>query len=608
VTKNATFAIGYFLGANKEKRLVLASLCIVIISIFYLFVVGSALHAKIYLLLNRVTYDTVFVNHIINTNIDIFILLSATIAWLYLSIKVRYLKIAIIVFSVFLMSAVINFQTVAVIGSILTLPFIICLMVLNRIMNHRIVNYDLHLSLYYLTILIIVLASCGIISLFLFVMTGIPQASIEKYPYDIYQELPSILTPIIMILLVFCLPLRAILRQIIDRLSLNKNDIMLTISKEKISTKQTTIYLLLCILLGFAVALIPHLVTINPNSQQVGADSLHYAQWLNLMKNQTDNPVLSLDKITPKDRPLTILILFLITESTKADPFQVVEYSPVILAPLLIIVTFFLTREITSNDQMSILASFLSAISFQTLIGLYSGFYANWLALILGYGSFVFLIKCLKSPSKFKILAFAGLINGMLFAHVYTWTVLISIAFAFVMVLHILNYFPRKHVLLLYLILSSSVLVDIIKSSLTSSSTGLETDISISYSHGFGISQFRDRLNTLAETVQTYYGGIYANIVILGLGVYWLVRCESRELASIFIFIFLSSALVPLFIGDWVLQSRVLYDIPFQIPAAISLYNIKKKNRQIVSISLLLVASYLSLHVLCNLRYVLPPE
>ena len=43
-------------------------------------------------------------------------------------------------------------------------------------------------------------------------------------------------------------------------------------------------------------------------------------------------------------------------------------------------------------------------------------------------------------------------------------------------------------------------------------------------------SQFTDRLRTLAETVQTYYGGGYANIAILGLVMYWLIRSQPREL------------------------------------------------------------------------------
>ena len=181
---------------------------------------------------------------------------------------------------------------------------------------------------------------------------------------------------------------------------------------------------------------------------------------------------------------------------------------------------------------------------------------------------------------------------------------MISVAFVFLLILLFLNYYPRKHILLLCLVLTSSIAVDVVKSSWTGS-TGLEADVSLGR-QGLGITQFSERLGTLAETVQTYYGGVYANIVILSLGLYWLIRCQPREMVNIFVMIFLSTALIPLFIGDWVLQSRVLYEIPFQIPAAISLYYIGRKNGKMICIALLLISGYLSFHVLANLGYVPP--
>ena len=99
-----------------------------------------------------------------------------------------------------------------------------------------------------------------------------------------------------------------------------------------------------------------------------------------------------------------MILLYSMVHLTGQDPFFIVEYSPLVLTPLLILVTFFLAREITSNDRISIISCFLTAISFQTLIGIYSGFYANWIALILGYFGFILLIRCLRSPTKFELI------------------------------------------------------------------------------------------------------------------------------------------------------------------------------------------------------------
>jgi hypothetical protein len=593
-------------GAGREKGLILSSSLLVLLSFFYFFVAGSSLHAIIYTFLYRVTYEESFVTHVISLNTDAFILLSATLAWFYVSIKTGYMKYAILIlFSVFLVSFILNMTTIALAGAVLTLPVVSCLIMLDRFRNKRILAHDPRLSIDYMTIVAIGLVCLGIVNLVVFVSTGITTVTVDKYPYAVYQQLLSILTPIVMAALVFCIPLKILLKHIISRMKISDDALVIFNFKVKLSTKRIAFYLSLCIVLAITVTLLPHLHIINPNNERLGVDTPRYVTWLMLMKNQSANPIDFALK-TSADRPLTTILLFLLAEVTNADPFQVIEYSPTLFAPLLALVTFFLARELTGNDKISIVASLLSAISFQTLIGIYSGFYANWLALILGYLAFGFLIRCLKRPSKIGLVVLWLLMIGLLFAHTYTWTVMIAVAFVFVFVLHALNYYPRKHLLLLYIVLSSSIAVDVLKSSWTGSTTGLEADVSIGFGHGRGISQFHDRLVTLAETVQTYYGGAYANIAILGLVLYWLVRSNLRELANIFIMIFLSTALIPLFIGDYILQSRVLYDIPFHIPAAVSLYYIGRKNGKMISIALLLITGYLSLHVLANLGYVPP--
>jgi len=60
-------------------------------------------------------------------------------------------------------------------------------------------------------------------------------------------------------------------------------------------------------------------------------------------------------------------------------------------------------------------------------------------------------------------------------------------------------------------------------------------------------------------------------MLVLLLCVYWLVRSNFNSTRDIFIGIFFSIALFPLLFGNDIIQSRVLYNIPFQIPAAIGL-------------------------------------
>ena len=61
-------------------------------------------------------------------------------------------------------------------------------------------------------------------------------------------------------------------------------------------------------------------------------------------------------------------------------------------------------------------------------------------------------------------------------------------------------------------------------------------------------------------------GGVFSSFIILGLGLFWILKSNVREPTSAFLMIFLSAGLVPMFFGSWTIQARVFYDVPFEIP------------------------------------------
>jgi hypothetical protein len=103
-------------------------------------------------------------------------------------------------------------------------------------------------------------------------------------------------------------------------------------------------------------------------------------------------------------------------------------------------------------------------------------------------------------------------------------------------------------------------------------------------------------------------GGVFSNFIILTLGLFWVLKSNMREPHTIFLMIFLSAGLVPLFFGVWTIQSRVFYDMPFEIPAAIALYYISSRSGSIlvtlaactwvVAVSLFTVMNYYLIPVL----------
>jgi hypothetical protein len=151
------------------------------------------------------------------------------------------------------------------------------------------------------------------------------------------------------------------------------------------------------------------------------------------------------------------------------------------------------------------------------------------------------------------------------------------------MVLLKLNCYCRRKVILLSLVVISSIIIDVVRMEMTGSSGGIERDMQVAGA-GLGFTQFAVRWTTLIHTVQVSFGAAFSNFIILGLCLYWVVRSKSYHLSDIFIMIFFSIGIIPLFFGSSLVQSRVLYDIPFQVPGAFGLARIssQKVNGKII--------------------------
>jgi hypothetical protein len=257
------------------------------------------------------------------------------------------------------------------------------------------------------------------------------------------------------------------------------------------------------------------------------------------------------------------------------------------------LVFYFLTRELTSNDATSLFASFLTAVSFHTVVGVYAGFYANWLALIFGYLSFVFIFRFLKRAKKLDLILYFFVTILMLFSHTYTWTIFSVVTGIFLLTMLCFNYFHRRTIVLLLIALSCSLIVDVARIAITGSIGGIEHDLVIARNQHFGLGQLPVRWNNLIDTTEIYYSAGFSNIIILILGLYWLFRSKMADPFNIFLIIFLSIGIFPLFLGNWEVQSRVFYNIPFQIPAAIALAYIHKGTKGtliLISICVWLIA------------------
>ena len=594
--------IAKVLGQGNTPALIISSAALVLTLFFYIYTFSSYFHVEVSPLENRVTYHESFAVYLINKYFDHIIIASGLVLWLALSVIGRAKIFASTIYGAITIVAVsAKIGPLLDIVALASIPIVLSLLIYNRF-NAKKILHTSSLPLTYLSIIGTVLGFVGIIlsSAPLFSITE-KSVTIHNYANEIFLLLANV-SPILVLFLVIGSPFKLFVKKFPTLQNKNLDEPI----NNTIRSTTKILCLLFIMLLSVAIALIPHLGTINPNNQQVGSDSADYIIWMKeLTKSNNIQDLVHLAFVRPdmSDRPISLLFLYSIVKIVPADISYTVDHLPIILGPCLVLAVFFLTRELTSNDATSLLSSFLTAVSFHTLIGIYSGIYANWIALIIGYLSLVFLIRFLKAPNKLNLTVFSVLLMLLMFTHVYTWTILALFAGIFLLVMYKLNSYHKKSIIILLIVVLSSVAIDVARSTLTGASGGIEGNIGLARVAGTG--QLISLWGNLTDTAQNYAGGIFGNVIIFALTVYWLFRSNSIKLSSIFILIFFTLAILPLLAGDGVIQTRILYDIPFQIPAAIGLTYLKRHTNGILMIlSICLWLAAMSIRTVSNFYFI----
>jgi hypothetical protein len=563
----------------------------------------------------RHTYEELFNSYVVSKYVDNIIILSGVSIWLVLSIEGRARFIISTAYYGLTIVAILTRLDIMLDSLTLTsIPFLVLLLTYKKFFPTTKVlskNVRVDLSINFLVIIGLIISILGIIVSSIPLIFTIPSnpVPIRNYAYEIFVLLSS-LSPILMTLLILCFPIKLLLNGLItvikskikDNRKNNSQHVTKDNNSKQIITMRSSskiIYLVLFMLLSIVIALIPHQQLVNIYDRPIGADTAHYARLIRDISVQSNGNVQEFIRQIfvvqdAGDRPLSLLFLFAVTKMVPGDFLHTVDYLPVALGPALVLAVYFLTRVmISNNDYISILASFLTAVSFHSLIGIYGGLYANWFALIIGYLAIAYLFKFLKAPSRLNFIAYCVLFVLLLFSHVYTWSILAVVMLTFLIVMLKMNHYGRRYLILLLLVVLSTVAIDIIRVNLTGSIGAIKGDIQVYNYYEVGLKQFFMLWNNIVDTTEHFFGGLFANSIILGLGLYWLFRANYVEPYNIFIIIFLSVGIMPLFFGEWTVQSRVFYNISFQIPAAIGLNYLRQQTRGIMmplSICILLIA------------------
>ena len=589
------------LGKGHANRNTISSIALTLMILFYPLSVSSYFHPDVYRFIDRTTYHELFeYKYIFSKFVDNLVVTLNLLIWAFFSWKFNNRWIIFLpLLTLFVGGLLFLSSPLLQILATISLPSVFSLYILNWKIHDKLLYDDSSVvSLNYLVIFISFLA---LISIYL----SLGGSNINSPFMDIMISL-SRYSHILLILVVFSIFIRVILKQILHaipslRALISKVTKPFDTPQYDISRRSLLGLLTILMIISVLVVLIPH---IEGHTYRVGEDTSSYEGWIIAMKESDrieelfQTAFVEIPYASKGDRPLSLFILYgLSFISDTIFGFEILL--PAILAPVLVLVTYFLTRELTGSTLPAIFSAFVTAVSFQVMIGVYAGFYATWIAIVFGYISLLFGMRFLNTHNKNNLIWLCLSMILLLFAHVYTWTVITTFYIIYLVVLRWKKLYESDLIKVVLVIVIAVVLVDLAKGYLIGISSGFQHNLGVAESTAFGSS---DRWSEAVRTVQVFLGGIFGNLIILSLALYTTLFYKYKNTAGLFILMFLSIGLVPLFFGDRIVQSRVLYDIPFQIPAGLALSNVfVSRNGRLKCFAIMVSLIAISVYIMSNL-------
>jgi len=314
--------------------------------------------------------------------------------------------------------------------------------------------------------------------------------------------------------------------------------------------------------------LVPYRPDLNPSGSLVGVDSPLYLGWLQQMISLPLPQAIHFSFVSGLDgsRPLLLLLLYLVS-STGVAPTLIIEFLPVVLSPLLSLSTFVFVKTGFGSSEIAGLTSILTPVSFYTTVGLWGGYYANWLALIFVYLFLAGLMAYLRGPtlSRYTVMWFLSIATFL--AHPWTWAMIAAACLVFGFTEWKLI---RKRSILGSIagIIGTGVVLDAIKS-LIFATRSVGVDVAGTFAAA-GTAQLANSWSNLVEALTLTHGGILANWLLLGAGVLGLLALRWKVRAERFLILWLFVSSLPFLLMDSYHQARILYNLPIPVLASIA--------------------------------------
>jgi hypothetical protein len=313
----------------------------------------------------------------------------------------------------------------------------------------------------------------------------------------------------------------------------------------------------------------------NPTGMLVSVDSPVYYNWITYMRSVDVNSALSF--AFGNDRAVFLVLLYAL--SFVAPTVSVIQFAAALLIVLFGVVSLLILRLFCKSREVWVFGVLLVPFSFQSLGLIYSGYFANMLALILIFVYVLLFFKALGSWSSLGFFVLLGVSVLVLFSHSWTWFIFALTLVVFLFLQWRLACRDRSlwgrfkiQAILIGATIGVGLLSDLMRkllSSLSSSASVLSTVQS-----SLGLPNFGYLYGGLRDSVDLVLGGVFANQLLILLSIVgFLVLLRFRsEVGNFFVAWVFVGCISILFAAESFVFDRFLFMMPWVVLSALGLF------------------------------------
>ena len=328
------------------------------------------------------------------------------------------------------------------------------------------------------------------------------------------------------------------------------------------------------VLSGIAIGLTPYRPDLNPQGALVGVDTSTYSNLVGnmLVKNVTDAVRYSfVDPTFKGSRPLALLFLYGLATISGFGADGALRLAPAFLASLLACTSFTFVRYGLGDRRAAALAALLSVCSYQVSVGIWAGYYANWLALAESYLLLTSVLLFAKARTRGLFASMLSASVAILFTHPWTWTIMVAL----VAVLALDSYLRKTGMIPwvpIAVLLAANLILDLARIFFIGSYGGEQAGYDVAKSVS-PLDIFQAWPNALG--VFSYYDGYLANALYIALAFVAIVAVyRAKDEFSRTLIIWTALPALPFMFFNSLLQTRLVYVTPIPVLAVIGLLRV----------------------------------